>query len=144
MAAGELSLYSQCAWTDAWPLVSTPRMFINCPTEYPSTGKGRLVDWLCLGQQKLLKGDYYSTTARVQPLTIDSDIPIDPGDMALLNRPPSDCVLVHCTRTCLYPLREFLNFFQWIGSIKGAWLGWQLSIQDPFVGVFPIAMILVI
>lgn len=71
MAVGELSLYLQCAWTNAWPLVSTQRMFVNCPAEYPSTGKGRLVDWLCLGQQESLKGDYYSTTARAQLLTID-------------------------------------------------------------------------
>lgn len=90
MAVGELSLYSQCAWTNAWPLVSPQRMFLNCPAEYPSTGKGRLVDWLCLGQQESLEGDHYSTTARVQPLTIGSKSPMGPGDMALLNRPPPD------------------------------------------------------
>lgn len=123
MAVGELSLYSQCAWTNAWPLGSPQGMFLNCPAECPGTGKGRLVDWLCLAQQESLEGDYYSTTARVQPLTIGSKSPMGPGDMALLNRPPPDWVLVHCTRTCLYPLREFLKIFQWIGSIKGAWLG---------------------
>lgn len=39
--------------------------------------------------------------------------------MALLNRPPPDCILVHCTRTWLYPLREFLRFFSVDRIYKG-------------------------